>query len=200
MNNQKKLYATMHSWRVKFQKLNPNLKDVPGIYVLYRIDENGFKFAYVGQSVKVLQRLVSHAMGYEQHIDKSIRKHKLYDEFKNRYGYKVEIYEVAIEELDKAEQYFIKVYADKGYQLRNKTLGGQCEGKTGINDNEPSKGYRDGIAQGYNNCRKEVAEYFEKYLNVTMKEPFINKNGTVNLLKQKKLQEFKEWLKNAPTN
>ena len=67
-------------------KVNPKLNERSGIYFLLRTDENGFRFAYIGQAVKILTRLASHMTGYEQHIDLSLRKHKLYDEQKNPHG------------------------------------------------------------------------------------------------------------------
>lgn len=59
-------------------------------------------------------------------------------------------------ELDKWEQHYIKMYADNGYQLRNKTSGSQGAGKAKIDEYRPSKGYRDGIEQG----RKILQESF----------------------------------------
>ena len=44
-------------------KLNPRLNERSGIYFLTRIDENGFKYAYVGQAKNLLQRLASHLSG-----------------------------------------------------------------------------------------------------------------------------------------
>ena len=38
-------------------KLNPKLNDRSGIYFLLREDENGFKYAYIGQAVHTLSRL-----------------------------------------------------------------------------------------------------------------------------------------------
>ena len=105
-------------------KLNPKLNDKSGIYFLLREDENGFKFAYVGQAKSVLQRLASHLVGYEQHIDLSLRKHKLYSE-DNPYGWRVEFLNFPESQLDEKEKYYIKLYAEKGYQLRNVSIGGQ---------------------------------------------------------------------------
>ena len=56
-------------------------KAEPGQFIILRTDENGFKFAYIGQARKsILQRLASHLVGFNQHIDLSLRKHKLYSE------------------------------------------------------------------------------------------------------------------------
>ena len=100
------------------------MNDRSGIYFLLREDENGFKYAYIGQAVHTLSRLASHLVGYEQHIDLSLRKHKLYSE-NNPYGWRVEFLNFPESQLDEKEKYYIKLYANKGYQLRNVSIGGQ---------------------------------------------------------------------------
>ena len=52
-----------------------NVTETSGIYILIR-EENGFKYAYVGQAKHLLTRLAQHLSGY-QHIDLSIKKHGL---------------------------------------------------------------------------------------------------------------------------
>ena len=150
-------------------KLNPKLNDKSGIYFLLREDENGFKYAYIGQAVHTLSRLASHLVGYEQHIDLSLRKHKLYDKEKNPYGWRVEFLNFPESQLDEKEQYYIKLYANKGYQLRNKTSGSQGEGKAQIDDYRPSKGYRDGLKQGKKNLARELSSIAEKHLIIRLK-------------------------------
>jgi GIY-YIG catalytic domain. len=132
--------------REKLLKINPCLNDDSGIYFLTRDGEDGLKYAYVGQAKHILTRLASHLTGY-QHIDLSLKKHGLYSD-KNIYGWKVNFLYFAEDKLNEKEQYYIKEYALKGYQLRNKTSGSQGIGKTQINEYRPSKGYRDGLAQG----------------------------------------------------
>lgn len=131
-------------------KSNPELNDESGIYFFLREDENGFRFAYIGQAVKILTRLASHMTGYEQHIDLSLRKHKLYDEHNNPYGWRVEFLNFPESELDEREKHFIKLYADTGYQLRNVSLGGQGENRASgsIGERKAPKGYMQGIQQG----------------------------------------------------
>ena len=77
----------------------------PGIYVFYR-EENGLKFAYVGQAKHLLTRLAQHLSGY-QHIDLSIKKHGLYSVL-NPYGYKISFITCHQDELDEKEQEKIK--------------------------------------------------------------------------------------------
>ena len=156
----------------------PNTKDRSGIYCFYRIGEDGLQYAYVGQSVSVLTRLSQHLSGYNSHIDKSIRKHGLYSETDNMYGYKIGI-EIYCDEkdLDKWERYYIKEWAAQGYQLRNVTSGGQDSGKTDINERKPSRGYRDGVAYGRKAVIKEVRHLFDLHLKAVYKADKPSKNA-----------------------
>ena len=169
-------------------KLNPKLNGKSGIYFLLREDENGFKFAYVGQAKSVLQRLASHLVGYEQHIDLSLRKHKLYSE-DNPYGWRVEFLNFPESQLDEKEKYYIKLYADKGYQLRNVSLGGQGENRASgsIGERKAPKGYLQGVQQGRKNLARELSHIIEKHLVVTIRE---DKQG--NKVSQKQLDKFME--------
>lgn len=147
--------------------MNPALNDESGIYFLTRVDVDGIRYAYIGQAKNVLTRLAQHMTGYQQHIDLSIKKHKWYSE-RNPFGWKVGFLNVPESELDKEEQYYIKAYADSGYQLRNKTAGGQGQGKSQINEYRPAKGYRDGIAQGKKALAKELSHIIDKHLTVAL--------------------------------
>jgi excinuclease UvrABC nuclease subunit len=77
--NYRQIMAIRKANEDKIRKLCPTASDKSGIYVFWRIDENGFKYAYVGQAKNLLKRLAEHLAGY-QHIDCSIKKHKFYDE------------------------------------------------------------------------------------------------------------------------
>lgn len=149
------------------QEVSPvPLLDRPGIYIFTRIDEAGIRHAYVGQAKKVLARLVQHCMGYESHIDLSLRKHKFWNE-KSPWGWHVTSVSYCDEAyLDERERSAILQTANAGYQLLNKTSGGQDKGKVGIAANAPIKGYRDGLKQGRENARREVAALFKKNLRV----------------------------------
>ena len=173
----------------KLLKLNPELNDESGIYFFLREDENGFRFAYIGQAVKILTRLASHMTGYEQHIDLSLRKHKLYDEQKNPNGWRVEFLNFPESELDEKEKYYIKLYADKGYQLRNVSLGGQGENRASgsIGERKPPKGYMQGIQQGKKVLARELSNIAEKHLKIEIRED--KKNNKVS---QKQFEKFKE--------
>lgn len=166
--NYKQLFARKAKIKQDWLRLNPQLNNEAGIYILTR-EENGFRFCYVGQAVKLLDRLISHSMGYDQHIDLSLKKHKLYS-VSNPTGWKVWFINVPQENLNSAEQRYIMEMANKGYQLKNKTSGSQGEGKTGIAENKPSKGYRDGVAYGRKKVLKELKDIIDKYLVISTKD------------------------------
>lgn len=142
-------------------KVCPEATESAGIYFMKR-EENGFKYAYIGQAKHLLTRLAGHLVGY-QHIDLSLKKHGLFSE-SNPTGWKIGVMECEERKLDELEKKYILLYANKGYQMRNKTDGGQGEGKNGIADNKPSKTYYDGLHKGYENARKDVANLFKKHL------------------------------------
>lgn len=177
--------------RKRLLKINPKLNDRSGIYFLLREDENGFKFAYVGQAKSVLQRLASHLVGYEQHIDLSLRKHKLYSE-DNPYGWRVEFLNFPESQLDEKEKYYIKLYADNGYQLRNVSIGGQGGNRDSgsIGERKAPKGYLQGIQQGRKNLARELSNIAEKHLKIELREDKAN-----NKVSQKQYEKFKELLK-----
>lgn len=172
-------------------KLNPKLNDKSGIYFLLREDENGFKFAYVGQAKSVLQRLASHLVGYEQHIDLSLRKHKLYSE-DNPYGWRVEFLNFPESQLDEKEKYYIKLYADNGYQLRNVSIGGQGGNRDSgsIGERKAPKGYMQGIQQGKKVLARELSSIAEKHLKIELRADKAN-----NKVSQKQYEKFMDLLK-----
>lgn len=165
-------------------KVCPDVPERSGIYFLTR-EENGFKFAYVGQAKRLLTRLAEHLRGF-QHIDLSLKKHKLWSE-SNPTGWKIAYIECQEDCLDEQEQSHIKAYANMGYQLRNKTSGSQSEGKKDIAD-EPTKGYLEGLHNGYKKAQKEIAHLFELHLKCeTKKEP-------PTKLQVKALDKFKNFI------
>lgn len=184
--NYRQIKAIEKKNKDRILKLQPNTPDTSGIYVFYRM-EDGFKYAYIGQAKHLLTRLAQHLSGY-QHIDLSIKKHGLWSK-ENPTGYKVAWMLCPEYKLDEYEQHYIKEYANNGFQLRNKTSGSQGKGKVGIADNKPSKGYYDGLKQGYKNAQKFVANLFEKHLNYSQKSDKPNKN------QEKALAKFEDFLK-----
>ena len=164
----------------------PDASERSGIYFLIRFDGK-FKYAYIGQAKHILSRLAQHLSGY-QHIDLSIKKHGLFSQ-SNQEGWRIHCMEVPEDKLDEAEQSFIEKYANAGYQLRNKTSGGQGEGKRGLDDSKSPRGYYDGVRQGYKNAQRFVANLFDKHLNYSQKSDKPNKN------QEKAMEKFKEFLR-----
>lgn len=188
MNN---FYKTQYINEQRILKVNPKVNHHSGIYVLFRIDEHGFKHAYIGQARDLLKRLGQHLNGYTQHIDLSLRKHKLFG-ISNPYGWNVKVYEFPFVELNEREREFIRKYANDGYQLKNVTLGGQDEGKENLNENKIHKGYREGVEYGRIKALKEVKSYFDKYLDIELKH-------TNKICERKKIQ-FEELLNENQRN
>lgn len=166
----------------------PNVPETSGIYILTR-EENGFKYAYIGQAKHLLTRLAQHLSGY-QHIDLSIKKHGLYNQ-DNPTGYKVDFMEFPEIDLDQEENYYIRKYANLGYQLRNKTGGSQGKGKFGLDNGKAPKGYYDGLKQGYKNAQKDVANLFKKHLI------YRKKSDKPNKPQEKAVEKFKAFLEGA---
>ena len=187
MNYIEREIANKKKWTDAFGAIT----DSSGIYILRRGDEDGIKYAYIGQAKHILTRLGQHLDGY-QHIDLSLKKHGLYSP-DNRTGWHLDVFNFPIEELDEMERHYIKFCADRGYQLRDKTAGGQDKGKHGIAPNKPTKGYYDGVAQGEKNAKKIVATFFEKYLDANIK-------GQPNKIKERKLNEFREYIRSNAAN
>lgn len=162
--------------------IKSDLDDESGIYFLTRTDENNIKYAYIGQAKHILTRLAQHLVGY-QHIDLSIRKHGLYSA-DNPLGWRVNFLHFPLSELDAQEKYFIQFYANKGYQLRNKTAGGQGDGKSQIDEYKPAKGYRDGLKQGEKNLAKELRNIIGKHLVVSLKPEKANNKVSIKALEK----------------
>ena len=175
----------INSYKNIIKELYPQCPDACGIYILTR-EENGFRYAYVGQTKKILTRIAQHLTGY-QHIDLSLKSHKFYCE-NNSTGWRLEWLLCEEKDLDIFEQKYIKQYAKNGYQMRNKTAGGQGEGKFEIAETRPKKGYYDGVAYGEKKTKQKANEFFEKYLDYSIKEP-------KNKIKERKFAEFGEFLK-----
>ena len=159
MRTYRQIKAIEQKNKERILKICSNANENSGIYILTR-EENGFKYAYIGQARHILTRLAQHLTGY-QHIDISLKKHGLFSA-ENKNGWHIDFIECF--NLDDEEQRLILKYANLGYQLRNKTAGGQSVGKVGIAEIKAGKGYRQGLQKGYENARKEVAKLFEKNL------------------------------------
>ena len=181
--NYRKAMAIEAKNKKRILEINPHVDDGSGIYFLTRMDEGGIRYAYIGQAKHLLKRLAQHLSGY-QHIDLSMRKHGLYTT-DNIYGWKVGFLHFPAEQLDEMEQKYIRQYAQSGYQLRNKTAGGQGDGKKQIDDYRPAKGYRDGIEQGKRMLARELLYIAEKHLKIDLRD---DKRG--NKISQKQYEKF----------
>lgn len=170
----------------------PCCTERPGIYIFYRTDtETGLRFCYVGQAKHLLSRCAQHLSEYD-HIALSLKKRGFYDPMfpdKNPGGWKLEIWECSgYETLDGAETEAIKEWADRGYQLFNRTGGSQSAGKVAFDNKKPSRGYFDGLEQGQKNARRFISDLFSKHLTVSTKRT----PPTVN--QQKALQKFMDFI------
>lgn len=184
MISYKQRIAMLNKYKQEWLENCPTLTNNSGIYILTRTEDE-INYAYIGQSIHILQRLAEHLLGY-QHIDSSLRKRKIYSE-NNKGGWSVDFVEYPTYELDRREQEYIKEYAKMGYQLYNDTSGGQIDKK--VSESFRVNGYRKGVEYGKNKQLEEIRVYFNKYLDVTIK-------GKPNKIKEKKLIEFKELLNN----
>lgn len=186
-NNFKKAKAIEYANKKRLLKANTSLDEKSGIYFLTRTDEDGIKYAYIGQAKHILTRLAQHLAGY-QHIDLSLKKHSLYSS-ENINGWRVGFLHFPEDMLDEKEQYYIKQYAQSGYQLRNKTSGSQGEGKRQIDEYRPQKGYYDGLNQGKKVLARELSNIINKHLNISLKE-----GKEHNKVSMKAFDKFKDLL------
>ena len=146
-------------------KVNPNLDDENGIYILWRTEIHG----YIGQTKQgILTRLSQHMSGYKQHIDLSLKKHGLYSA-DNKGGYKIDFIHCPISELDNKEKEYIRKAIDSGWIVKNKTGGGQNEGKEKIAEYKPPKTYMQGIQQGKKTLARELSHIIDTHLQVSLK-------------------------------
>ena len=179
----KQILAIEYKNKKKIKEVCSQAVDASGIYILTR-EEGGFKFGYIGQAQRILTRLAQHLRGY-QRIDLSLRKHGFYSET-NPTGYKIQCLYFPVYSLDAMEQEYILKYASQGYQLRNETSGSQGVGKRDIAE-KPTKGYLEGLHNGYRKAQKEVAHLFDLHLTYSVK-------GKTNKIKEKAFNKFKEFL------
>lgn len=175
--NLRQAKAIEYKNKKRLLEINPSLDEGSGIYFLTRSDEDGIRYAYIGQAKHIITRLAQHLVGY-QHIDLSLKKHGLYSA-ENPYGWKIGFLHIPISELDEREQYYIRQYAQAGYQLRNKTSGSQGIGKKQIDEYRPQKGYHDGILQGKKSLARELSNIIDKHLVISLKEE--KKNNKVSI-------------------
>lgn len=187
MNTQKEYFARIARHKRKLVEHFGEITNESGIYILTR-EDYGLKFAYVGQAKHILERLASHLEGHKDHIDKSLKKHGLYDKESNPQGWRLsKTIRFNLDELNEVERNLINMYGNTGHQLLNKTSGGQDSEKQGIAPNKEPKGYYDGLKQGYMNARRDVAKLFKANLIAQI-------NGKEGVRKQKALEKFLDFI------
>lgn len=187
MNTQKEYFARIARHKKKLVGHFGEITNESGIYILTR-EDYGLKFAYIGQAKHILDRLASHLEGHKDHIDKSLKKHGLYDKESNPQGWRLsKTLRINLDELNEVERTLINMYGNTGYQLLNKTSGGQDSEKQGIAPNKEPKGYYDGLRQGYLNARRDVAKLFKANLIAQI-------NGKEGVRKQKALEKFLDFI------
>lgn len=182
--NYKQLFARQKEIEKVLKIACPTINNNSGIYFLTRKDEDK-NYAYIGKGVDVLRRMVSHMQGYEQRVDISLRKRGLYGD-SNELGWRLNVLYFPKEVLDEKERYYIEQYRNNGYIMYNIESGGTIN-KEIIGERKSPKTYRDGVAYGELKAKRKIKELFEKYLNYSIK-------GQSNKIKEKKLNEFEEWL------
>jgi hypothetical protein len=183
--NYRQIYARKAECEKRIKEVCPEITNRPGIYIFYRTDtDSGLRFCYIGQAKRLIERCAQHLQEYD-HIALSLKKRGFKRDGKDG-GWELVCFDFPIDELDMGETEMIKLWANKGYQLFNRTAGGQSDGKIIFDNKRQAKTYREGLAQGYLNARREVAHWFSLHLNVSMKKP--TKNA------EKALAKFQEFI------
>lgn len=184
--------------RMKIQRENeqrilniyPTMPQSSGIYMFFRDNDDGKRCVYIGQAVRLLERCGSHLSGKKSHIDKSLMKHKLFSDV-NPNGWRVCILtQCPTYMLDEQERKWIDYYRNReDVEIYNVCGGGQIDKAKDIGERQQTKlkSYKNGKGLGYEKARNEVKVFFEKYLDFTIK-------GNTNKIKERKFNEFKEWL------
>ena len=181
-NNYQHYIVVKKQMQRKISKYYPDIKPMSGIYIFYR------PVAYIGKSSEkegILGRVASHCIQHEQHIDNSLHTRKLTCDG-GQWRVKALCY-CDSSKVDEMERKFIAEYQAKGYELYNIESGG-TNGKEDISKRAEMGGYRKGKAYAREKVIKEIAVYFEKYLDVKIKKD--------NKICNRKLQEFMELISN----
>lgn len=180
-NNYQQYIIANKKMQSKIAKNYPDIKPMSGIYIFYRT------VAYIGKSSEkdgILGRVASHCIKHEQHIDNSLHTRKLTCDG-GQWRVKSLCY-CDSSKVDEMERKFIAEYQAKGYELYNIESGG-TDGKEDIGKRAERGGYRKGKAYAREKVIKEIALFFEKYLDVSVKKE--------NKICNRKLQEFLDLIK-----
>jgi hypothetical protein len=155
-----------------------------GIYFYLREDTDG-KYGYIGKATDLVSRNVAHIIGYQQHIDISIKKRGFYSK-DNPSGWRLNVLYYPKEDLDRWERHWIALYRDSDYKLYNVESGG-TDGKEIIGERKPPKTYRDGLVQGRKSLARELKHIIDTHLEIKLRKED-------NKISQKALAKFWELL------
>lgn len=185
--NYAKLFVTKKDVEEQLKLACPNLQHKSGIYFYTRekLEQGGGFACYIGKSVDVAERCISHQISWQQEIDISLKSRRYYGKY-NLNGWKLNVLYFPKELLNEKERYYINLYKSQNYEMLNIESGGTT-GKEIIGKRKPAKTYTDGVKQGKKKIFEKVKLYFNKYLSFAIKPP-------INKVKERKLREFKEWL------
>ena len=163
------LYRKRAQARKELKQACSGIDERSGIYFLLRKDAEGVKYAYIGKAVNLMERMISHLIGYQQRIDISLKNRGFYS-LDNPYGWELNVVHCAENDLDKWEQVCIRQYANAGYSMYNIESGG-TKGKTIIGERKPPKSYRDGLRQGRRTLAREIKHIIDTHLDIALKKP-----------------------------
>lgn len=169
--NYKQLYARKKEVAQKLKKVCPNINNNSGIYFYIReksMEEGGGRAFYIGKSKTLLDRCISHDMGYAQRIDISLKERGYYSE-SNPYGWKLNVLTFPERLLDERERYYIDLYMRIGAECYNKESGGTT-GKQIINERKPAKTYTDGKKFGRKQLANELKHIIDNHLVISLKK------------------------------
>ncbi len=191
--NYENLFVTKKDVEEQLKLACPNLEHRSGIYFYTRekLEEGGGFACYIGKSIDVMERCISHQTSWSQRIDISLKSRKYYGEY-NLNGWKLNVLYFPECLLNEKEKYYIELYKNKNYEMLNVESGG-TKGKLDINERKPNKTYSEGVSYGKKAVLKAINTLFEKYLDYGIKEPS-------NKVKERKLKEFEEMLKGEQEN
>ena len=188
--NYAKIFITKKDVEEQLKLACPNLQHKSGIYFYTRekLEQGGGFACYIGKSIDVAERCISHQISWQQGIDISLKSRKYYGKY-NLNGWKLNVLYFPEELLNEKEKYYINLYKNQNYEMLNIESGGTT-GKSIIGERKPAKTYTDGIKQGQKKTREEVKTYFNKYLDFAIKPP-------ANKIKERKAEEFKKFLEDG---
>jgi hypothetical protein len=180
----KQLYAKKVEAEKILLKVCPKALHRSGIYFYLRDDTDG-KYGYIGKAKDLCDRNIAHIMGYQQHIDISIKKRGFYSA-DNPSGWRLNVLYYPKEDLDRWERHWIALYKDSGFNLLNVESGG-TDGKEIIGERKPPKTYRDGLEQGRKSLARELKHIIDTHLEIKLRKED-------NKISQKALAKFWELL------